>query len=90
MKDPKYLVRYNKILDAANDTFETELSYEQITNLIKYQLINLKDWKTESISLEGGDLTTETYSLPGLQLYVMVPDEKSVQIAKDKIKEYLK
>ena len=90
MKDPKYLVRYNKILDAANDTFETELSYEQITNLIKYQLTNLKDWKTESISLEGGDLTTETYSLPGLQLYVMVPDEKSVQIAKDKIKEYLK
>ena len=90
MKDPKYLVRYNKILDAANDTFETDLSYDQITNLIKHQLTDLKDWKVESISLEGGDLTTETYSLPGLQLYVMVPDEKSVKIAKNKIKEYLK
>lgn len=90
LKDPKYLVKYNDILKAAEGTFETDLTYEEITSLVKYQMSELTDWQIESISADGTDIMTQTYSIPGMTLSVMVPDEEILTDVKNKIKEYMK
>lgn len=90
LKDPKYLIKYNDILKAAEGTFETDLTYEEITSLVKYQMSNLTDWQIESISADGTDIMTQTYSIPGMTLSVMVPDEEILTDVKNKIKEYMK
>ena len=65
------------------------MTYEEITNFIKYQLNNLKKWKVESISLDGTDSMQSTYSMGNRKLYVMIPNEKTVATAKEKINAYL-
>ena len=87
--NPKYLVRYKDILTAIDGSFVTDLSYEDITSLAKYQLSELKEWKVESISLDGYGASMPTYSMGSLKLYVMIPDENTVNNAKNKINEYL-
>lgn len=89
LSNPKYLTKYDKILDAANGSFETNMSYDEITNLVKSQLTELKKWSIESISLDGSGSLLPTYSMGSQRLYVMIPDEQTVDDAKTKIKEYL-
>ena len=90
MTNPKYLIRYNEILKNIDGTIETDISYDQITELAKYELTNLSKWKVESISLDGEGAMLPTYSMGyDLPLYVMIPNEDTVNNAKNKINEYL-
>ena len=89
LKNPKYLVKYNDILGAANGTFETDLTYEEITSFVKYQLSELRNWQVESISLDGTGAMEPTYSMGSQRLYVMIPDQSTIDYAKVKINEYL-
>ena len=50
----------------------------------------MKKWNVESISLDGTGAMLPTYSMgSNLPLYVMIPDENTIKIAKQKINEYL-
>ena len=90
LSNPKYMIRYNSILDAINGTIETNFTYEQITEFVKYELSNMKKWDVESISVDGTGAMLPTYSMgSNLPLYVMIPDENTISIAKEKINEYL-
>ena len=89
MTNPKYLIRYDKILKNIEGTIETNMSYDEITNLVKYESLDLKKWQVESYSLDGiGDMQP-TYSMGDINLYVMQPDEITVKIAQNKINDYL-
>ena len=91
LTNPKYLIRYNKILNSIEGTMETDLSYDELTTFVKYELTNLDKWSVESISLDGTGAYAGTYSMGSdLELYVMIPDENTINIAKEKIQEYLK
>jgi len=89
ISDPHYLVRYSKILEAAQGSFETSLTYDEITNFAKYQLSELRNWNVKSISLDGTGDMQPTYSMGAQLLYVMQPDEKTITSAKEEIKKYL-
>lgn len=90
MTNPKYMIRYNEILKNIDGTIETDITYDQITELAKYELTNLSSWKVESISLDGEGAMLPTYSMGyDLPLYVMIPNEETVNNAKNKINEYL-
>ena len=90
MTNPKYMIRYNDILKNTEGTIETDISYDDITELAKYELSNLTSWTVESISLDGEGAMLPTYSMgEDLPLYVMIPNEETVNNAKAKIKEYL-
>lgn len=88
--DPHYLINYPKILSAAEGSFETDLSYDEITDFARYQLAELKSWKVESISLDGTGAMLPTYSMGSQKLYVMIPDQATIDAAKAKITDYLK
>ena len=90
LMNPKYLIRYNRILDNINGTIVTDISYDEITNLVKTEMYDLDKWEVESISLDGYGDSQPTYSMGSQLLYVMVPYEDTINNAKAKIEEYLK
>jgi LCP family protein required for cell wall assembly len=89
ISNPHYLVRYADILSAAEGSFETNLTYDEITSFARYQLAELKNWQVESISLDGTGAMLPTYSMGSRKLYVMLPDQNTIDNAKAKIAEYL-
>lgn len=90
ISDPHYLVHWADILKAAEGSFETNLTYDEITDFARYQLAELKSWTTESISLDGSGAMLPTYSMGSQKLYVMLPYQWTIDNAKSKIAEYLK
>ena len=57
------------------------------TNILS-SLSNMSSWDVKSISIEGnGSYTRSTYSMPGWNLYVMIPDEETVINARNEIND---
>ena len=50
----------------------------------------MRGWEFESANVTGTDSMNATYSFPKMQLYVMNPDQASIDAAKAKISEVLK
>ena len=90
MSKPENARNYTKILEAAKGSFETSLTYDEITDFARYQLNNLQHWTVTSIQIDGESDMQPTYSLGSQKLYVMYADEASVKNAQNKIAEYLK
>lgn len=86
----KNITKYKSILESLDGTFETSMSYEELTDLFKLQINKNIDWKIESISLDGVGSKGPTYSMGSRNLYVMIPSDESVEQAKQKIIEYQK
>lgn len=83
--------RYPNILNSVSNSFTTNLDKKSISRLVKKQLSDMRGWSIESQNLIGHDLyTTDTYTFPGTELYVMTRDEDSLTQAKNKINEYFK
>ena len=77
-------------MKAAEGTFETSFTYNDITSFVRYQLAEGKSWQTESIDITGNARYAGTYSMgEKLPLYVMDADESSIKNAQAKIAEYL-
>ena len=89
MTSGQYVTKYKKILSSLEGTFETSMPYEEITDLFKNQIDKKTDWKIESISLDGVGSSEATYSMGSRRLYVMIPNEVTVNNAKTSINEYL-
>lgn len=81
----KIITNYSNILNALDGSFQTNLNTDEIYALIGMQLENMKSWDIASISLNGFDSSDYTYSYRGQKLYVMEPDQKTVESAKQKI-----
>ena len=83
------LTNYEKIMKALEGTFDTSLSTNNITSFIQFQLDDMRGWEFETQNLDGSNSMAKTYSFPKQDLYVMVPNQKTVTAAKEKIQEYL-
>lgn len=83
------LRKYGKILDSLEGTFLTNISTNEITDLVKLQLDKKPSWNISSISLNGSDAHEYTYSYASQPLYVMIPDENTVRTAKETIKKLI-
>ena len=81
---------YNEILNTLSNSFETDLDNAAIKSFAKMQLDKNISWDIESISVDGTGAMNYTYSMGSKYLlYVMVPDDNSVNNAQEKIKEVL-
>ena len=81
------LLKYSNILNALKGTFTTNFSTDEITDVINMQLDKMPDWDITSISLDGSDGEEYTYSYPNQKLYVMIPDSKTIENAKENLKK---
>lgn len=85
---PSVITNYAAIMDTMANTFSTTMSNDEITDLIKYQLNNNPTWKMEQYMVDGTGDTLMCAEL-GDAASVMVPDQSTVKMAKDKINAVL-
>jgi len=81
--------KYTDILNALNGTFQTNISMEEITNLVKMQIDDMSPWRMETLNVDGTGAYMPTYSYPGQNLYVMEPKMDTVTKAIEKLNEVL-
>ena len=90
IKSPTVLMSFSKLMDAVSDCFVTSLSQEQISALVRMQLASLSDWDIQSYAVTGtSGKSSQCYSAKGQSLYVMKPDENSVNQVKELIASIL-
>lgn len=85
---PSIVKNYSSIMDAMSNTFSTTMSSSEISDLIKYQINNNPKWKMEQYMVDGTGDTLMCAEL-GDAASVMVPDQSTVKMAKDKINAVL-
>lgn len=85
---PSVITKYASIMDAMANTFSTTMSNEEISDLMKYQINNNPKWKMEQYMVDGTGDTLMCAEL-GDAASVMVPDQSTVKMAKDKINAVL-
>ena len=90
VKSPALLTSYSRLLAAVADNFVTSLSTGQIAALVRMQLADFAAWDIENYSVTGtSSSSTHCYSAQGQKLYVMTPDEASVEEARALIQSVL-
>lgn len=74
------LTRYGDIMAAAGDNLHTDMSYDEISDLVKMQMTDLAEWEVETQKIEGEYDMDYVASLTQRQKFsVYRPDEKSVR-----------
>lgn len=82
------LKNYSGFLNGISDSFETNLSANEIAKLVQMQLSDQAKWSVENISVDGSGSSQKTYSM-SRPCYVMVPNMSTVNTAREKIKQIL-
>ena len=78
---PEILTSYSSILSSLDGCFGTNITYEEIAQILQQQLTNGGDWTIVSYSVNGPGATEKPYSM-SQKAYVMVPDYNTVDKAK--------
>ena len=79
------LTNYADVMNSMQGMFATDLSGDDIGGLVKMQLSDGTGWNVRSYAVTGTGDSNVTYSTPGQNLYVMVPNQTTVDHAKDLI-----
>lgn len=79
------ITRYAEILNSLEGMFSTNLSMEEISQLVKMQLSDMSSWNIMSYAVSGYGDYEYTYSMPGEDLYVMWPNTEMVAHATELI-----
>lgn len=82
---PKIITKYVSLMNSLDGSFVTNLDVKDITNYLKREIKNPKDYEITSYTLVGENAYDYTYSYKKNKLYVMYPDEDSVKDAKKMI-----
>jgi hypothetical protein len=68
-------------MDSVEGMFTMNVPAELISELMKMQLSDMARWNIVSYSVTGSGLQAETYSMPGMELWVTEPNQYSINKA---------
>lgn len=85
---PKMITNYGKFMDALAVAFDTNISADEMSDFIKYELGSMPKWKFESYSISG-DPGNEFCYLAQTYASITYENELMNQIARDKINAVL-
>jgi len=83
------LTKYNTILKTLSKGIITNIEQKTITKLVNNQLDKNIKWEIETYSVTGKSSYEVTYSLGKAKAYVLIPDEESINEAKNRIHEIM-
>lgn len=87
---PSILINYPSLISALSGSFQTNMTSDELTSLIKMQLADGASWNFESMTLVNkGSTSTTCYSLSGPALYVGIVDETSRQEIEDALAAFM-
>lgn len=87
--DTTTLLKYNIFLDDLDGFMVTNLESDEINNLVKMQMSDMASWNIQTYAVTGWGEMTETYSMPGTDLYVCHPYWSTVYQGQDLIDKVL-
>ncbi len=82
---PSILKNYASLMDSIKGFMQTSLSSREIGDLVQMQLNDMASWEISSVSVDGTGDSKTTYSNPGFKAYVMIPDQTTIDAAKNEI-----
>ena len=83
----QFLKNYLPILKSLSNSFITNMPEDELSKFVKAQIDNLAQWTIKAISVSGeASMTTQSYSMPGQNISIIIPNETTIQIAKEEIK----
>ena len=88
-KNKSLILKYSSLLDKISKLYKTDIPESLIKLYIKDQIENNTSWKIENQVVTGYGSTDVTYSMPGMSLYVMIPNEESIKEATKNIENLL-
>ena len=83
--DKSLLKDYDKVLSSFSELYRTDIPSDYIKLVVKEQLTNMSSWTIEKQQVSGSGAMLQTYSMPGVKLWVMIPDMNTVLDARNKI-----
>lgn len=83
------LTKYNQILKSLSSGIKTNMDKDSISKLVTKQLKDNTSWSVESVVATGTDSYNYAYSTGKTKVYVMEPDEESINSIKTKIKDVI-
>ncbi len=79
---PKIITNFNGILNSVSGAMQTSIPSNKLTGIVKDQLDTNRSWEIIQYSLTGeGSMSNTTYSMYGHNVYVMNPDQSTVEKA---------
>ena len=83
---PELLKNFSSLMSAVEGNFQTSVPYEKMAAVVRDQLSDGGDWNIVTYSVNGTADTQHTYSMPQ-PLYVVIPDQATVDVAKELIRQ---
>lgn len=87
MNEETILTHYSDILSDLEGMFATNLTHDELSELVKFQLENRISWRIKSTSVIGTGASMTTYTMPNQRAYVMIPDDAVVEHVKGLIQK---
>lgn len=72
------LLNYENIMNKLSMFFQTNMETDVFQFYVKKQLDKMPNWNINSISVECTGSNGQTYSMPGWNLYIAIPNDASV------------
>ena len=84
---PQILKNYTNIWSEVSDCVVTSMDYDEIADFVKTQLSDGTNWNVVKYSVTGTDSSSTTYSTGSTEVYVMIPDEETVNQAREYLRQ---
>ena len=88
LQTPAVLQNFNELMKGLEGSFQTDMPYDALSNLVKDQLSDGGSWNVKSYSVDGSGAMSPTYSM-SQKLYVMIPDQSTMNQAKTMIQQVI-
>lgn len=79
---PAILNNFNGLVDSVAGSFDTNMSSDEISSLVKMELSDMASWNVVQYAVAGTGKKANTFSMPNALSYVMEPDYSTVETAK--------
>ena len=81
------LLNYQEVMQSLAGSFQTNLEQDRIAQLVSAQIFEKSEWNVVTYSVDGTGSSRTTYSMPNQRAYVMIPNESTVDHAKELLRE---
>ena len=76
--DVSILTRYTTLLNNISGYFQTNVDMTEVADIVKIQLNEMPSWTIKQYSLDGTGSSQPTHSMGATPLYVMIPNQDTI------------
>lgn len=89
MMSPVLLTKFSEIMDVVDGNFQTDMSMDLLTSLVRMQLDNPAQWSIETYAVDCHGDHQMCFSYDAKPLYVSILSEESLEEAKTKMEDIM-